>query len=113
MEFTPLTHIDQLKVVDEVSASNGGSIIFKHSTRCSISSMAFNRFSRDWKNGNHDFAVYYLDVVHNRDVSNAIAEKYGVRHESPQVLLIKNGEAVYDASHYSIRLQEIEEVTDA
>lgn len=79
-------------------------IIFKHSTRCSISSVAKNRIDK-FDNDECDF--YYLDVISNRDISNLIAEKFNVHHESPQVLLIKNGECIYDESHSSIYFEDI------
>lgn len=82
-------------------------VLFKHSTRCSISSMALNRLQRSELNQNYKDHLYYLDLIAHRDVSNAIAEKYAVYHESPQVLIIRNGECVYDASHSEIAADEI------
>ncbi|HRO41547.1 MAG TPA: bacillithiol system redox-active protein YtxJ [Flavipsychrobacter sp.] len=80
-------------------------VIFKHSTRCSISSMAKNRLERVSQPENIKF--YYLDLLRFRSVSNKIAELFQVYHESPQVLLIKNGACVYDESHSGIEMQEI------
>jgi bacillithiol system protein YtxJ len=82
-------------------------VIFKHSTRCSISSMAKNRLERVSAPENIPF--YYLDLIRYRSVSNRIAEMFQVYHESPQVLLIKNGECVYDESHSGIDMNEIVE----
>jgi len=81
-------------------------IIFKHSTRCEISTMTLSRFERHW---NEDSAVqpYLLDLLKNRTVSNYISEIFNIKHESPQVLLIKNGECVYDESHTAIRVDEL------
>lgn len=73
--------------------------VFKHSTRCSISSMVKNRLERDWTS---DEAVYYLDLIAHRNISNLIAQKSGVEHESPQLIVFKEGKAIYDASHTSI-----------
>jgi len=84
--------------------------LFKHSTRCSISSMAKDRLERSW-----DFAegsgplMYYLDLISYRQVSNEIAERLNVHHESPQLILVKNGGAVYDASHNDITVTELKE----
>jgi bacillithiol system protein YtxJ len=78
--------------------------IFKHSTRCSISSMVKNRLERDWTS---DKAVYYLDLVAHRSISNLIAQVSGVQHESPQVIVFKEGKAIYDASHTSISASDI------
>ena len=81
--------------------------IFKHSTRCSISSVALQRMEKGTAPDGIDF--WYLDLLQYRPLSNAIAERFGVYHESPQVILVKTGEAVYDESHLGISLQEIAE----
>ena len=62
--------------------------IFKHSTRCSISSMAKNRVERDW---DLDFPIYYLDLIQYRSISNLIAAKSGIEHQSPQLIVFQNG----------------------
>lgn len=77
-------------------------LIFKHSTRCSISSLAQNRLDKGWSLSENDVLPYHLDLIAHRDLSNAVAEQFGVRHESPQILLIKDGQCVYDASHLDI-----------
>jgi bacillithiol system protein YtxJ len=82
-------------------------VIFKHSTRCSISSMAKNRLERVAAPENITF--YFLDLIRYRSVSNKIAEVFQVYHESPQVLLIKDGECVYDESHGGIDMADISE----
>ena len=78
--------------------------VFKHSTRCSISSMAKNRVEREW---NLDFPIYYLDLIKYRSISNLIAAKSGVEHQSPQLIVFQNGLPVYDASHSGIAVSEI------
>ena len=83
-------------------------LIFKHSTRCSISSMALSRFERQWnqeKVGN--VAPYLLDLIQYRNVSNLIAQELGITHESPQVLLIENGKCTYHASHSAIYFDDL------
>jgi len=80
-------------------------VIFKHSTRCSISSVVKNRLENSTRYPEADF--YYLDLIRYRDVSDAIAAAFSVYHESPQVLLIKNGECIYDESHSSINMAEL------
>ncbi|MEQ8705841.1 MAG: bacillithiol system redox-active protein YtxJ [Phaeodactylibacter sp.] len=82
-------------------------LIFKHSTRCSISSLAQNRLGKGWALGDNEILPYHLDLITNRDLSNAVAEQFGIRHESPQVLLIKDGRCVYDASHLQISARSI------
>jgi bacillithiol system protein YtxJ len=76
--------------------------IFKHSTRCSISSVAKRRLEKDWVKSNPDIPLYYLDLIQYRGVSDQIADFFKVRHQSPQILVIKNGLAVYNESHLSI-----------
>lgn len=76
-------------------------LIFKHSTRCIISKMALKNFESDFLL--HDVIdAYYLDLIAYRNISNEIAEVFAVEHQSPQILLIKDGVAVYAASHESI-----------
>jgi bacillithiol system protein YtxJ len=85
-------------------------MIFKHSTRCSISSMALSRMERNWKGEEAaDTAPYLLDLIANRSLSSAVAAEFGVQHQSPQVLLISKGICVYDASHYDISFGDISE----
>lgn len=106
MNWIPLTEIAQLDNINKASFDTP-QVIFKHSTRCSISSMALNRLERDTAPSKTDF--YYLDIIKYRAISNAIAERFNVYHESPQILVIKNGECVYDESHQGISMNEIAE----
>jgi bacillithiol system protein YtxJ len=78
-------------------------VIFKHSTRCSISSMAKTRLESNWDFTDEELPIYYLDLIANREVSNAVASAFNVEHASPQVLLIKNGKSVFNTSHNDIR----------
>lgn len=80
--------------------------VFKHSTRCSISSMAKNRVEREW---NLDFPIYYLDLIQHRSLSNFIASKSGVEHQSPQLIVFQNGSEVYNASHSGISINDIKQ----
>ncbi len=86
--------------------SNPQFAVFKHSTRCSISSVAKNRLESNW-DLDENTPIYYLDLIRYRSISNLIAEKLGVEHQSPQLILIKNGEAVYNASHNGIQVSDI------
>lgn len=106
MKWIPLTSNDQLDIIKEKSNLTP-QVIFKHSTRCSISSMALNRLERETAPENADF--YFLDLIQNRQLSNAVAEIFEVHHESPQILLIKNNDCVYDESHQGINMQELSE----
>lgn len=82
-------------------------VLFKHSTRCSISTMALNRLKNVSQETLHSVDAYYLDLIAHRDVSNAIAEKLDVYHESPQILILKNGVCTFDASHTDISVKEL------
>ena len=103
MKFRDLTDLSQIDEIEKLShTSKDGVLIFKHSTRCAISSMALNRFERGWDLGDKRLPVYYLDLIRYRAVSDLVSEKFGVVHESPQILLIRNGECTYHASHNEI-----------
>lgn len=100
MNWIALTDIDQLNLIIEESNSKPV-VIFKHSTRCIISKMALRGFESDYNFGD-DFLCYYLDLIVNRDISNEIANRFGIEHQSPQILIIKNGVVVYNESHEGI-----------
>jgi len=104
MNWILLTTEIQLHQLIEHSATKPQAI-FKHSTRCSISSMAKNRLERNYQPADIDF--YFLDLLAHRALSLKIAEVLNVTHESPQVLLIKNGRCIYDESHTGISMDEI------
>ncbi len=83
-------------------------LIFKHSTRCPISSMALDRLERSWKNEEmQSVSPYFLDLIALRNVSSKTAEIFNVQHESPQVLLIENGKCIYNASHMGINYDAV------
>lgn len=106
MQWIDLTSLDQLEAIRSKSAERP-QVIFKHSTRCSISSMALARLNRSEQPADTDF--YLLDLIQYRAISNAIADDFQVYHESPQVLVIRNGACVYDESHNGISMDEIVE----
>lgn len=102
MDATALTDISQLDPLDEQSRSTPV-LIFKHSTSCSISRTALDRLERAWTDADRvTHTTYYLDLLRYRAVSNAVADRYGITHESPQTLVIRNGKCAYDASHFAI-----------
>ncbi len=105
-----LNHTSQ---IDDIKAAEGYSIIFKHSTRCSISAMAKRSFERDQNVIPSEVNFYFLDLINHRDVSAYIAETFQVHHESPQLLLIKDGDCILDASHSDISADEVAEVINA
>ena len=106
MNWIELKSISQIKEIVEKSKAKP-QVIFKHSTRCSISAMAKGRLERGLAPGNADF--YFLDLINYRNISNQVSSEFDVSHESPQILIIRNGECVYDESHGSITMDEIKE----
>ncbi|MBW8683683.1 bacillithiol system redox-active protein YtxJ [Chitinophaga rhizophila] len=104
MNWIPLTTETQLTEIKETSVTRPV-VIFKHSTRCSISAVAKSRLERAAAPDTISF--YYLDLIKFRDISNRIAADYNIPHESPQVLLIRNGECVYDESHSGITMDDL------
>ncbi len=104
MNWISLTSPEQLLQIKEKSATTP-QVIFKHSTRCSISSMVLQRLERSEAPESMDF--YLLDLIAYRSLSNLVAENFQVSHESPQCLLIKNGACIYDESHMGIRMDEL------
>jgi bacillithiol system protein YtxJ len=100
------TTLDSANQVNEIKSQPGYSLIFKHSTRCSISMMAKRRFEMDMDKLPADVPLYFLDLIKYRDISNQIAEDFQVYHESPQMLLIKDGECILDQSHGGISVEE-------
>ncbi len=111
LNWNRLTSIDELEKIHSDSAEQPV-VIFKHSTRCSISSAALARFERFWGD-TPAIKPYYLDLLAHRDVSNAIAAKYGIEHQSPQALLIQKGVCVYNASHMSIDVDDLKAAVTA
>ena len=96
--------LTEIKQLDEI-ASESNTIpifIFKHSTRCSISRMALKNFEREYALSPTDAKLYFLDLLQHRDISNEIGTKFNVMHQSPQLLLIKNGHCLYHVSHSDI-----------
>ena len=98
--------LDQISQLNDIKADEGFSIIFKHSTRCSISMMAKKRVDMDLSDLPSTVKSYFLDLIAHREISNQIAELFQVHHESPQLLLIKNGECILDQSHSDISIEE-------
>jgi bacillithiol system protein YtxJ len=107
MNWNKLTSEEQIDQVILESAAKPV-LLFKHSTSCSISSMALDRLLRNWKPEDADkITPYYLDLLAYRNLSNLVAERFGIPHESPQVLLIQSGKVTYHESHYGISYAEI------
>ncbi|MFX3625430.1 MAG: bacillithiol system redox-active protein YtxJ [Ectobacillus sp.] len=91
--------------LNNVLREHSAFILFKHSLTCPISRAAYEEF----QSYEETVPAFYLYVQEARPLSNGIAERFGVRHESPQVLYIKDGEVVWHASHWSITKKALEE----
>ena len=108
MEWVNITSLGQLAKIKEESQSKN-IVIFKHSTSCYISKTVLRSFEESLDLGDKidSYSFYFLDLIRHRDVSNKIAELFDVRHESPQLIVVKDGEAIHDRSHSSISAQEL------
>lgn len=106
VNWIPLTEMSQL---DEIKAESKTIpvMILKHSTRCSVSLMAKNTLDRNWDIEQDKIKTYYLDLLKFRPISNQIAEEFNIHHQSPQILIIKNGICDYSATHSAIDVRSI------
>jgi bacillithiol system protein YtxJ len=102
-----LTNLGQLNEIGEVSTEKAV-LIFKHSTRCSVSRMVLKQFENEF-DLQDKIVPYFLDLLQHREISNTIARDYEVQHQSPQVIIIKDGKAVYNASHERIDTKQLEQ----
>jgi bacillithiol system protein YtxJ len=103
MNWTTLDSADQVLGIKQTP---GYSVIFKHSTRCPISAMAKRKFELDLDRFPGEIPLYFLDLIKYREISNQIAGDFSVHHESPQMLLIKDGECILDLSHGEISVDD-------
>lgn len=107
MNWNNLQSIEQLDAINTESEQMNV-LIFKHSTRCGISAASLNRLERYWNNSDSEkIKPYYLDLLCYRNLSDLISQRYGVHHESPQVLIILKGKCVYSATHSAITYQDV------
>lgn len=106
MNWIALDNPEQLR---NIINAKGYSVIFKHSTRCPVSMMAKRRFEQGWEQVPEGTPLYFLDLIKYRDISNAIASDLKVYHESPQLLLIKDGECIFESSHSEISAEDMAE----
>lgn len=104
MKWIELNDINQLGEIANASQTRA-QIIFKHSTQCNISADALAEMNR------FEGEAWYLDLLAHRDISNQIAEQFQLRHQSPQVLVIKNNEVVYHESHWRIKAELVQEAS--
>ena len=104
--WNALTSLEQLKTIEEESKGKPVAI-FKHSTRCGISRMVINQFESSYDLTDDQLKLYYLDLLSFRDVSDEVGYKFQVMHQSPQLIVIKNGTAVAHASHNGIQASSL------
>ncbi len=106
--WNQLNSIEQLNIIKEESKTMPVAI-FKHSTRCGISRMVINQFESNFAIETDNLKLYYLDLLNHRDVSNEVGYTFQVMHQSPQLIVVKNGETVAHASHYEINSINLEQ----
>jgi bacillithiol system protein YtxJ len=101
LNWIPLTSLNQLEEIKKQSKTESV-LIFKHSTRCGISSMVIRQFENLFKEEHQNLKVYYLDLLNYRNISDEVGYAFQVMHQSPQIIAVKNEVAVLHASHYEI-----------
>lgn len=107
LNWNKLEDIQQLEEL--LSAKDDATrVFFKHSTRCSISAMVLSSFESGWEGSAEN--LYFVDLLRFREVSNALAERTGIIHQSPQVLVLRNGEVLHHASHSGIDASRIQKI---
>lgn len=106
VNWIPLNSLEQLAEIKAQSKTEAV-LIFKHSTRCGISSMVIKQFEKLFTEEHQNLKVFYLDLLTYRTISDEVGYSFQVMHQSPQLLVIKNEVAVFDASHYEITLTNL------
>jgi len=91
----------------ETAVKAGVTVLYKHSERCFMCRRSLRQMEQ-FAEGRPDVPVYIIDVVGQRDLSSSIADRFGVRHESPQVILVRDGSPVWDGSHFAVTAASIE-----
>ena len=107
INWIPLNSLEQIKTIKELSKSET-ILVFKHSTRCGISSMVIKRFENLFDSSMNNIKVYYLDLLNFRAISDEVGYSFQVQHQSPQLLIIRNEVAVLNISHYDITTVNIQ-----
>lgn len=110
VKFFTLDEMEQFDEIDEISQTKPV-VIFKHSTRCSISRIVLKQFETEFNFPKEKIDWYLLDLLNHRDLSNEIASRYNVVHQSPQIVVIRNGKAVFNESHDSISAEDLKQFT--
>jgi bacillithiol system protein YtxJ len=110
-DLTALQGIDELERVLAESRQRP-LLLFKHSYSCGVSAEALDELLSHLADARPGARYAMVTVQTHRDVSNAIARKLGVRHETPQALLVRDGEVVWSASHFRVNATELEKALD-
>lgn len=110
LDWVKINSLEELDQAIESTEDKPG-LFFKHSTRCSISSMALNSFESKWQ-PTDSCTLYYIDLIAHRDVSNALSEKSAINHQSPQAILLHHKKSIYDASHNGISAPDIQQIIE-
>ena len=105
MNWHHLSSTDQIEELKRISKTKPV-LIFKHSTRCAISSMALNKLERKWQE--NIIEPYFLDLIRYREISNRVEREFGIPHESPQAILLKDERPIYNSSHSGIDFGEMD-----
>lgn len=105
----PWNEITNIEMLDEISQGSHArpAVILKHSTSCGISRMVLRQFEKDYNLEPEKVDLYFLDLLRYREISNKIASKFNVPHESPQLIILRDGRVVYDASHGAISVDSL------
>lgn len=112
IQWNSLSNLQGLEKIKEESKEQK-ILIFKHSTQCGISAAARHQLESSWKTEEMPgIKPYFLDLIRFRDISNQIAEDFGVTHQSPQVLVVEDGKVTYHISHYAIQYGKLKEIVN-
>jgi bacillithiol system protein YtxJ len=109
IQWEPLESVDQLDNIINNSTIKP-KVIFKHSTRCGISRMVLNQFEKGYESNEDEVTYYFLDLLNYREVSNAVAEKLNVVHQSPQLIILYDKEILHIESHQGIDIKKVQEI---
>lgn len=112
IQWDTLESIDQLDNIIK-NSSIKPKVIFKHSTRCGISRMVFNQFQKGYESNDDNVTYYLLDLLSYRDVSNAVAQKLNVVHQSPQVIILFDKEVIHTESHHGIDIKKVQQIVSS
>lgn len=108
LDWNYLESLEDLDAAEQLSYEKTV-VLFKHSTRCSISRFVLKQFENTYDIPTEQMVIYFLDLIEYRPISNEIAARFGVTHQSPQMIVLKEGKTVYDSSHESIDAKSLEQ----